>query len=337
MMDFDTESLAHYLRSRLPGTGGPLRVEPISGGQSNPTYWLKFPEVTYVLRKQPPGLLLASAHAVDREYRILSALSGTSVPVPEPYLFCDDRAIIGTPFYVMEALPGRVLAESTLPGLSPAERAAIYDSMNETLARIHQVDWQAAGLSDYGKAGSYFNRQIGRWSKQWQGSKMRDLLEIDRLIEWLPRHIPDDDETTIAHGDYRLGNLIYHPTEPRVIGVVDWELSTLGHPLADLAYNCVLYHATPEEYGGLLGLEPRPAGIPSEADYVARYCERTGRATSMTPFHLAFALFRFAVILEGVAARAAQGNAASENARQVGQLSVNYAQRGWAIAQGESN
>ncbi len=335
MNDFNIESLAHHLRSRLPGADGFLRVEPISGGQSNPTYWLKFPAVTYVLRKQPPGPLLPSAHAVDREYRILSALAPTEVPIPKPYLFCDDRTIIGTPFYVMEAVPGRVFAESTLPDQTPAERAAIYDAMNETLARIHKVNWQAVGLGDYGKAGSYFSRQIARWTKQWQGSKMHNIPEVDRLVEWLPGHIPDDDETTIAHGDYRLGNLIYHPTEPRVIGVVDWELSTLGHPLADLAYSCILYHATPEEYGGVLGLDQKALGIPSEAEYVARYCQRTGRATGMTPFHLAFALFRFAVILEGVAARAAQGNAASKNAREVGQLSANYAQRGWAMAQGE--
>ncbi len=332
MPDFDVATLARYLRPRLPDADEALQVEGISGGQSNPTYWLKFSTATYVLRKQPPGPLLPSAHAVDREYRILTALTATEVPVPQPYLFCDDATVIGTPFYVMAALTGRVFADSALPGLTPADRAAIYDSMNATLARIHTVDWQALGLSDYGKAGNYFARQIARWTKQWRNSQTRAIPEIDSLVEWLPRHLPDDDVTTIAHGDYRLGNLIYHPTKPHVIGVVDWELSTLGHPLADLAYNCLLYHAA--EHGGILGLDREALGIPSEAEYVARYCDRTGRASGLTPFHLAFALFRFAVILEGVAARAAHGNAAADNAREVGALSAVYAQRAWAIAQG---
>lgn len=334
MTDFDPAVLAGFLRGRLPGAEGPLTVERIAGGQSNPTYWLKYPDLTYVLRKQPAGPLLPSAHLVDREYRILSALAGGPVPVPRPHIFCDDRALIGTPFYVMEAVAGRVFPDASLPGLTPAERTAIYAGLAETLAHLHRVDWAALGLADYGKAGSYFSRQVARWTKQWLSSKTREIPEIDQLAAWLPAQVPaaGDDETAIAHGDYRLGNLIYHPTEPRVAAVVDWELSTLGHPLADAAYACLGYHALPAEYGGLLGLDLAALGIPGEAEFVAQYCRAAGRPNDLRPFHLVFALFRFAVILEGVAARAALGNASATDAAAVGGLSVNFARRAWAIA-----
>jgi aminoglycoside phosphotransferase (APT) family kinase protein len=257
------------------------------------------------------------------------ALSG--VPVPQMVHLCEDRAVIGTLFYVMEALDGRVMADPALPGLEPAERAAVYDSMNEVMARLHQVDWQAIGLEGFGRPGSYFERQIHRWTRQWYASKTREIPEIERLIAWLPEHVPAGDETTIVHGDYRLGNLMLHPTEPRVIGLLDWELSTLGHPLADLAYNCVLYHAASEKYGGVLGLDLAALGIPSQQAYVARYCERTGRADGITPFHLAFSMFRFAVIFEGIAARARAGIAASADAEEVGKLSIVYARRACAL------
>ncbi|MBL8057734.1 MAG: phosphotransferase family protein [Anaerolineales bacterium] len=331
---FDPGPLAAFLRPRLPGADGPLTVERIAGGQSNPTYWLKYPDHTFVLRKQPPGPLLPSAHDMAREYRILSALAGTDVPVPRALLFSGDRALIGTPFYVMAAVPGRVFADAALPGRPPAERAAIYTAMSATLARLHRVDWRALGLGDFGRAGQYFSRQVARWTKQWQASRTRPLPEIDHLAAWLPAHLPPDDETTLAHGDYRLGNLIFHPTEPRVVAVVDWELSTLGHPLADLAYNCLIYHATPEEYGGLLGLDLAALGIPDQAALVADYCRRAGRPNDLHPFHFIFALFRFAVILEGVAARAAQGNASAADAAEVGRLSGNFARRAWALAEG---
>jgi aminoglycoside phosphotransferase (APT) family kinase protein len=333
MTDFVPAPLAAYLKPRLPGADGALQVERIAGGQSNPTYWLKYPDVTYVLRKQPPGPLLPSAHDMGREYRILSALAGTEVPVPRPYLYCNDAALIGTTFYVMEAVPGRVFPDAALPGLAPAERTAIYAAMSLTLARLHGVDWHALGLADYGRAGGYFGRQVTRWTKQWQASKTRSIPEIDHLAAWLPARLPADGETAIAHGDYRLGNLIYHPLEPRVVAVVDWELSTLGHPLADLAYNCLSYHATPAEYGGLLGLDLAALGIPTEAEFVADYCRQAGRGNDLQPFHLVFALFRFAVILEGVAARAALGNAAAADAAEVGRLSVNFARRAWEIAE----
>jgi aminoglycoside phosphotransferase (APT) family kinase protein len=330
-LDFDPDRLAGYLAARLPGLGGAMAIEPIAGGQSNPTFRLRFAERDLILRKQPAGELLPSAHAVDREFRVQKALAGSGVPVPRMEHSCDDRAVIGTLFYVMEALDGRVLHDPALPGLEPAERAAVYDSMNQVLARLHQIDWQAIGLDGFGRPGSYFARQINRWTRQWQASKTREIPEIERLIAWLPEHLPAGDETTIVHGDYRLGNLMLHPREPRVIALLDWELSTLGHPLADLAYNCVLYHAAAEKYGGVMGLDLEALGIPSQQDYVARYCARTGRADGITPFHLAFSMFRFAVIFEGIAARARAGIAAAADAEEVGKLSIVYAKRACAL------
>jgi aminoglycoside phosphotransferase (APT) family kinase protein len=330
-LDFDPDRLAGYLCARLPDLRGAMAALPIAGGQSNPTFRLRFAGRDLILRKQPAGDLLPSAHAVDREFRVQQALAGSGVPVPRMEHFCDDRAVIGTLFYIMEALDGRVLHDPALPGLEPAERAAIYDAMNAVLARLHQVDWQAIGLDGFGRPGSYFARQINRWTRQWYASKTREIAEIERLIAWLPEHVPAGDETTIVHGDYRLGNLMLHLREPRVIGLLDWELSTLGHPLADLAYNCVLYHAAAEDYGGVLGLDLEALGIPSQQDYVARYCERTGRADGITPFHLAFSMFRFAVIFEGIAARARAGIASSADAAEVGKLSIVYAKRACAL------
>ena len=332
-LDFERANSRAISPRASPGFGGAMAIEPIGGGQSNPTYRLRFAERELILRKQPAGELLPSAHAVDREYRVQQALAGSGVPVPQMVLLCEDRAVIGTMFYVMEALDGRVLHDPALPGLEPAERAAIYNSMNEALARLHGVDWGAIGLEGFGRPGNYFQRQINRWTRQWHASKTREIPEIERLIAWLPEHVPAGDETTIVHGDYRLGNLMLHPQEPRVIAVLDWELSTLGHPLADLAYNCVLYHAAAEDYGGLLGLDLEALGIPSEQDYVARYCQRIGRADGITSFHLAFSMFRFAVIFEGIAARARAGIAASADAEEVGKLSIVYARRACALVE----
>ena len=329
--DFDPARLAAYLGGRLPGTSGPMAVARIGGGQSNPTYWLSFPERTLVLRKQPAGDLLPSAHAVDREHRVMQALAATDVPVPAMLHFCADRAVIGTPFYVMAALDGRVMHDSALPGVTPAERRAMYNSMNDVLARLHRVDWRAIGLDGFGRPGNYFARQIHRWTRQWQASRTRASPALERLIAWLPEHVPKADETTIVHGDFRLGNLMFHPREPRVIALLDWELSTLGHPLADLAYNCMIWHATPEMYGGIEGLDLAALGIPSEQDYVARYCERAGRADGVTSFHLAFAMFRMAVIFEGIAQRALIGTAAAADAEQVGRLGLDYAERALAL------
>jgi aminoglycoside phosphotransferase (APT) family kinase protein len=309
-----------------------MTAERIGGGQSNPTYWLRFGERAVVLRKQPAGELLPSAHAVDREHRVMAALAATAVPVPKMLHFCGDRSVIGTLFYVMEALDGRVIHDSSIPGVSPAGRAAMYDSMNDVLARLHQVDWQAVGLEGFGRPGNYFARQISRWTRQWHASKTREIPEIDQLIAWLPANLPaGDDETTIVHGDFRLGNLMFHPREPRVIAILDWELSTLGHPLADLAHNCLLWHATRAMYYGVEDLDQAALGIPAEADYVRRYCARTGRQDGITAFHLAFAMFRFAVIFEGIAQRARIGTAAAADAEKVGRLSVDYAERAYAL------
>jgi aminoglycoside phosphotransferase (APT) family kinase protein len=333
-LDFDPARLGAYLAGRVPGLGGPMRVMRIGGGQSNPTYRLSFPERTVVLRKQPPGELLPSAHAVDREHRVMQALAATDVPVPEMLHFCADRSVIGTLFYVMAALEGRVIHDSAIPGVPPAERRAMYDSMNEVLARLHRVDWRAVGLEGFGRPGNYFARQIHRWTRQWQASKTRDIPAMEHLIAWLPEHVPADDETTIVHGDFRLGNLMFHSHEPRAIALLDWELSTLGHPLADLAYNCLIWHATPAMYGGIEGLDHAALGIPSERDYVARYCQRTGRGDGITTFHMAFAMFRMAVIFEGIAQRARIGTAAAANAEQVGRLSIDYAERAVALIDG---
>jgi aminoglycoside phosphotransferase (APT) family kinase protein len=312
-----------------------MSVARIGGGQSNPTYRLRFAAGEVVLRKQPAGELLPSAHAVDREHRVMAALHTTDVPVPRMLHLCEDRAVIGTLFYVMEALDGRVVHDSSIPGVTPSERAAMYASMNDVLARLHGVDWRAVGLEGFGRSGDYFARQVSRWTRQWHASKTREIPEIDHLVAWLPDNLPAGaDETTIVHGDFRLGNLMFHPNEPRVIAILDWELSTLGHPLADLAHNCLLWHATRAMYHGVEDLDQKALGIPSEADYVRRYCERTGRADGLGTFHLAFAMFRFAVIFEGIAQRARIGTAAAADAEQVGRLSVDYARRAFALIAG---
>jgi aminoglycoside phosphotransferase (APT) family kinase protein len=323
---FSAEALRAYLRERLPELGGEMRLERIGGGQSNPTFFVSFDRgPRLVLRKQPAGELLKSAHAVDREFRILRALEPTDVPVPKALFFCDEREVIGTPFYVMERLDGRVISNYALPEVAPADRGAYLFALAETLARLHAVDWAAAGLADYGKPGNFFERQIARWTRQWQASKSAENAHIDALIEWLPSHIPAGDETTIAHGDFRLGNVMFHPQEPRVIAVLDWELSTLGHPLADVAYSSMPWLTDPEVFEGLRGLDLGALGLPTQADYLGAYAEASGRSGPVLPFHHAFSLFRFAVILEGITARAKTGNAAGEDAAAVGRLSARFA------------
>ncbi|MGQ3073260.1 MAG: phosphotransferase family protein [Ferrovibrionaceae bacterium] len=308
-----------------------VEVRQMRGGQSNPTFLLVTDRGDYVLRKQPPGPILPSAHAVDREFRVLKALSGTDVPVPRPLVFCDDRDVIGTPFYVMQRLVGRIFWQPTLPEVDRTERTPIYLAMNETLARLHAVDWQGIGLADYGKPGNYFQRQIARWSGQWEKSRTRDNPAIDRLAAWLPANIPAGDETTICHGDFRLDNMMFHPTEPRVIGILDWELATLGHPLADLAYNCICYVTAPSIYKGLVGCDLAELGIPDRAAYVRAYAAASGRDAALEPFHFAFSLFRLAVILEGVLARAKAGNASSAEAETVGARGRALADRAWEL------
>lgn len=305
-----------------------MSIERISGGQSNPTFFVSYENRRMVLRKQPGGTVLPSAHAVDREHRIMDALAGSGVPVPKMLLFCASREIVGTPFYMMERLDGRVFSEASLPGVMPAQRRAMYFDMAVTLAKLHRVDWQALGLADYGRPGNHFMRQIGRWAKQWQLSKTREIPAVDRLIEWLPENAPADDIVTISHGDFRIGNLMFHPTEPKVVGVLDWELSTLGHPLADLAYSALAWRLHPTDYMGMAGLDLEALGIPDENEYLERYYAETLEHGRVAPFHMAFSMFRLAVILEGIAARAKAGNANSDNAEVVGNLAIVLANRG---------
>lgn len=332
-LEFDAARLETYLHAHVPDLNGAMRLSRIGGGQSNPTFFVDFDNRAMVLRKKPAGELLPSAHAVDREFRIMQALSATDVPVPKMVLFEPDADIVGTPFYLMDKLEGRVFPEYALPGVSPADRRAMYFSMAETLAKLHKVDWATIGLAGFGKPGNFFNRQVARWSGQWQASKTRDNPWLEKLITWLPAHIPASDETTICHGDFRMGNLMFHPTEPRVIAVLDWELSTLGHPLADLSYNTLAWHTLPSEYGGILGLDLAALGIPGSQEYLVHYYALTQRDKDRQAevFHYAFSLFRFAVIFEGIAARAAAGNASAENAAEVGKLGAAFAKRAVAM------
>ncbi len=333
--EIDGAALMAYLRGHLDDFGGPLEIRQFEGGQSNPTYLLHTPDRNYVLRKKPPGELLPSAHQVDREFRVMAALRNHGVPVPRTDVLCDDAAILGTPFFVMECVDGRIFRQPHLPGVSAADRSAMYHDMVGVLARLHAVDIAAAGLADYGKPGNYYARQIARWTRQYVAAKTDDIAAMDQVMAWLPAHIPPDDETTIVHGDYRVENLIFHPIEPRVVAVVDWELSTLGHPLADLAYNCLTYHLEPEALGRVEDGEVDRRGLPSEAEYVAAYCRLTGRAgVPHWNFYLAFSMFRLASILQGVYARGLQGNAASAHALQRGAAARQTAERAWVTATG---
>jgi aminoglycoside phosphotransferase (APT) family kinase protein len=325
--------LERHLADHLPGFRAPLQIRQFEGGQSNPTYFLHAASGDYVLRKKPSGQLLPSAHAVDREYRVMKALAGTGVPVPPVLLLCEDASVIGTPFFIMGCVEGRVFRQPHLPGVAASDRAAMYADMADVLARLHGVDVAAIGLGDYGKPGNYYARQISRWGQQYAAARTDDIPSMDRLMEWLPAHIPPGEEIAIVHGDYRVENLIFHPTEPRIAAIVDWELSTLGHPLADLAYNCLTYYLPPEALGRVETVDEDRAGLPTEAEYVAEYCRRTGR--SGIPdwnFYLAFSMFRLASILQGVYARGLQGNAASAFALQRGAAARLIADRAWELA-----
>jgi len=330
----DATSLAVWLRANVDAGIGDIVVEQYQGGQSNPTYRLTAGDRRYVLRRKPPGKLLPSAHAVDREYRVMSALAGTGVPVAKMHALCEDDTVIGTAFYVMEYVEGRILWDPTLPGMTPASRAAHYDELNRVIATLHRVDYAAIGLGEFGRTGSYIERQVARWSKQYQAAGADRIHAMDRLIEWLPAHIPDGDETSIVHGDYRLDNVIFHPTEPRILAVLDWELSTLGHPLSDFAYLVMAWRLSPQEFRGIKGANLAALGIPSEADYVAAYCRRTRRAGIPDwEFYLIFNMFRIAAILHGVLSRALQGNAASADAVAMGSRARPVADVAWRMAQ----
>lgn len=327
-LGFDQKRLDRFLRERIPSLRGAMTLVRISGGQSNPTFFVDFDGRRLVLRKRPSGPLLPSAHAIDREYRIMSALAQTNVPVPNMVLYHASTDVIGTAFYVMERVEGRVFNDCALPEVSPGDRLRMYLAMADTLARLHAVDWAALGLADFGRPENYFERQITRWTRQWAESKTRESLDVDRLVRWLPENIPADESTGISHGDFRIGNLMFHPTEPRVVAVLDWELSTLGNPLADLAYSALAWRLRPEEYMGMRGAPLEALGIPAETEYIDRYFKHSGTERSrLKPFHFAFALFRLAVIFEGIAARARAGTAASEDAVSVGKLSAVFASR----------
>jgi aminoglycoside phosphotransferase (APT) family kinase protein len=330
---FDVSSLEHYLAQHIPGLRGPLAVEQFKGGQSNPTY--KVSDAAgrrFVLRRKPPGKLLPSAHAVDREFRVIHALYPTGFPVAKPHVLCEDALVIGTPFYVMDFVNGRVLWDQSLPGMTKTERAAIWDELNRVIAQLHTIDYRAVGLEEFGKPGNYIERQISRWTKQYQASETERVEAMDNLIAWLPKNIPPSASTTVVHGDYRLDNAIFHPTEPRILAVLDWELSTLGDPLADFAYHCMSWHIPPGQFRGIAGLDLKALGIPSEAEYVARYCERTGQKRidpSHWDFYLAYNLFRIAAILQGILKRVVDGTAASAHARDAGSRAKPMAELGW--------
>jgi aminoglycoside phosphotransferase (APT) family kinase protein len=336
---FDEASVERYLRDHMPDFRGPLTVRQFVGGQSNPTFLLETPGARFVMRKKPIGTLLPSAHQVEREFRIIKALAATDVPVPRVHLLCEDAGVIGTAFFVMDFVEGRIMRDPMMPEASPRERAACYDSMNDVLARLHRVDFRAVGLGDYGRPQAYVARQLARWSKQYEASKIDEIPEMDRLIDWLNRHIPAADETTIAHGDYRIENLIFHPTEPRVVAVLDWELSTLGHPLSDLAWASRPYHCPPGIDGVLSfqQMDLEALGIPSEHEFLAAYCRRVGRSSvpDLT-FFVAFSFFRGAAIAQGIAMRAKLGNASGPDAALRGAKARQTAELGWAIAQGAS-
>lgn len=345
---FDTAALERWLAGRLEGFAGPLSVEMFKGGQSNPTYKLVTPTRSYVMRAKPGPVarLLPSAHAIEREFAVMQGLQGSGVPVAQMYLLCEDESVIGRAFYVMEFIEGRVLWDQTLPGLSNTERAATYDEMNGVIAALHTVDFASRGLAGFGRPGNYFERQIGRWSKQYAASATEPIAEMDRLIDWLPAHIPaaarDERLVSIVHGDYRLDNLIFDPAAPRerarIRAVLDWELSTLGHPFADFSYHCMAWHIPPGAFRGIGGIDVQALGIPTEDEYIRRYCERTGLVTPEAlktdwNFYLAYNMFRIAAILQGIAKRVEAGTASSEQARASGRGARPMAQLAWTFAQ----
>ena len=333
-LGFDERVLADWMKSQGLIDKSELSLKPLTGGQSNPTFLLDSGSQRLVLRKKPPGPLLPSAHAVDREYRVMQALRNTDVPVPKMFAYSDDTSVVGTPFYLMEFLEGRVFVDQSLPGMSKEERGEIYREMNRVMAALHQVDPNAVGLGDFGRAGNYFSRQIARWSRQYQESRTEDIDALHSLIEWLPQNIPEGDQTTIVHGDYRLDNLVFHPTKPVALGVLDWELCTLGHPLADFAYHCMSWHIPASLWRGIGGLDLEALGIPSEQAYVKQYSEVTGfSGIEHWDFYIAYNLFRMAAILQGIARRAVDGTAAASDAIETGSKARPLAEIGWKYAQ----
>ena len=340
---FDINALSSYLHQHLEGFKGPMTVEIFKGGQSNPTYKLVTPDTSYVMRAKPGPVakLLPSAHAVEREFKVMRGLHGTDVPVAKMHCLCEDESVIGRAFYVMEFVEGRVLWDQSLPGMTNVERGEIYNEMNRVISALHKVDFVGCGLADYGKPGNYFERQIGRWSRQYVASITTPIPEMDSLMQWLPANIPasgrDETMVSIVHGDFRLDNLMFHPTEPRVLAVLDWELSTLGHPLADFSYHCMAWHIAPGSFRGIGGVDIASLGIPLESDYIKQYCERTGITTpdELKPdwdFYLAYNLFRLAAILQGIAKRVEAGTASSAEAVSSAAGAPLLAKMAWGFA-----
>jgi aminoglycoside phosphotransferase (APT) family kinase protein len=333
----DAERLAQYLAGRIPGLRAPLLIEQFPVGQSNPTFKVTSADGRrYALRKKPAGTLLPSAHAIDREYRVIGALGAAGFPVAPPVLYCDDASIIGTEFYLMDFVDGRGYWDQSLPGMRPAERRAIWDELNRVIAQLHGIDFRAAGLEGYGKTGDYLARQIRRWSTQYNASATETIEAMDKLIAWLPHNIPPGDETSIVHGDFRLDNVIFHPTEPRIIAVLDWELSTLGHPLADFAYLAVAWHMPVKVFPSIAGMDHAALGIPTESEFVQAYCERTGRAPldpAAWNYYIAYNLFRIAAISHGVGKRALEGNASSADGAEVGRKARPIAELAWRLVE----
>ena len=341
---FDVAALSAWLSQHLPGFAGPLTVEMFKGGQSNPTYKLITPKRTYVMRSKPGPVakLLPSAHAIEREFAVMRGLHGTGVPVPEMLCLCEDESVIGRAFYLMEFMQGRVLWDQSLPGMSNDERSAIYREMNRVIAALHTVDFAARGLAGYGKPGNYFERQIGRWSTQYVASITQPIPEMDHLMEWLPKNMPatarDETKVSIVHGDYRLDNTMFHASDPRIIAVLDWELSTLGHPLADFSYHCMAWHISPGTFRGIGGLDVKALGIPTEDEYIRMYCDQTGITTPTDlkadwNFYLAYNMFRMAAILQGIAKRVEMGTASSAQAISSGAGARPMAEMAWKFAQ----
>ncbi len=330
---FDNGALKRYMQRHVEGFGGALEVEQFRTGQSNPTYRLTAGSRRYVLRRKPPGELLPSAHAVDREYRVITALQDTAVPVPRTFAMCEDPQVIGTAFYIMDYIEGRIIWDQWLPEIPAEERPAYFDELNRVMAALHQVDYQAVGLEGYGRPGNYVERQLSRWTRQYRASETEPIEAMDRLIEWLPAHIPPGDESSVVHGDYRAANAIFHPTEPRLLAVLDWELSTIGHPLVDFAYHVMRWRLT-EELTGMRDMDLEAMRIPSEADYVASYCRRTGRnSIANWDYYVVFNFFRLAAIDQGIVARALAGTASSTEAMETGMKGRAIAETGWREAQ----
>lgn len=335
---FDIPALTRYLREHVEGfpATGELSATQFKGGQSNPTFKLSIGEQHYVMRCKPGPVakLLPSAHAIEREYRVMDALHKAGLPAARQYALCSDESVIGRAFFIMEFVDGRVLWDQALPGMEPGERTAIYDEMNRVIAQLHTADYAAMGLADYGKPGNYFARQIERWSKQYRASETETIEAMENLIQWLPQHIPPGDDTAIVHGDFRLDNLIFHPTEPRILAILDWELSTLGHPLADFSYHCMSWHIQPGQFRGIMGLDHAALGIPSEQAYIDQYCARTGKTILRKDFnfYLAYNMFRLAGILQGIMKRYVDGTASSEQALLQGKAARVLADMAWHYA-----